>query len=384
MDLDAATKIQTSMHFIDLNRQRLRLKDELDTNITHVLQAGQFIMGPEVFALERRLAAYCNVGHSISCANGTDALLLPMMAWGIGPGDAVFCPSFTYCASAEAIALLGATPVFVDIERDTYNMSAVSLEQAIIDTEATGDLVPKAVMTVDLFGQSADYPTITPIVRKYGLKLIADSAQGFGTTLNKKHPSHWSDVTTTSFYPAKPLGCYGDGGAVLTNDDELAHTLISLRNHGQGKDKYDNVRVGLNSRLDTLQAAILLAKLTIFDDEISRRNEIATTYIEALSNRSLRMPFVAGNTVSTWAQFTIEVDNPDRFAADLKVHDIPTARYYPKPIHLQTAYSSFPRASGGLAHTEAAMSRVISLPMHAYLDESEQNKVIDACLRSAQ
>lgn len=372
------------MNFIDLNAQRERLRPELDAAIATVLEGGRYILGPEVQEFESQLAAYCNVQHALSCANGTDALLLPMMAWGIGPGDAVFCPSFTYCASAEAIALLGATPVFVDVDRETYNISPASLEQAIIDIQGDGQLNPRAIMAVDLFGQSADYPAIAPIACKHNLKLIADSAQGFGTTLDDKHPSHWSDVTTTSFYPAKPLGCYGDGGAVFTNDNELAEILASLRNHGQGTDKYDNVRIGLNSRLDTLQAAILLQKLKIFDEEVLRRNEIADRYIEALSNRLVKMPFVQKTIVSTWAQFTIEVDDPENFAASLRAQGIPTARYYPKPIHLQTAYKSCPRVSTGLVNTEQAMSKVISLPMHAYLEPHEQDQVIQACLKAMQ
>ena len=368
-----------TINFIDLAAQRLRLKEQIDARIAKVLDEGRYIMGPEVFELERQLARFTNAHHALSCANGTDALLLPMMAWEIGPGDAVFCPSFTYCASAEAIALLGATPVFVDIDPETYNMCSISLRCAIEDIKAAGKYTPRAVMTVDLFGQPANYPALAPIAKEHNLKIIADSAQGFGTTLEGRHTLHWSDVATTSFYPAKPLGCYGDGGAIFTNDDALAETIISLRNHGQGVDKYDNVRVGLNSRLDTIQAAILLAKLSTFKDELVARQKIADRYCAALDNYVLRVPRLLEGTTSSWAQFTIEVDDPDQFAATLKKSCVPTARYYPKPIHLQTAYQNCPQTSSGLTHTEAAMSKVISLPMHAYLDDETQDTIIKAC-----
>jgi len=368
-----------AINFIDLSAQRERIQSDIDKRIAKVLGEGRYIMGPEVVELEATLADFANAKHALTCANGTDALILPMMAWEIGPGDAVFCPSFTYCASAEAIALLGATPIFVDIDPETYNMCPASLRRAIEDVEAAGSYTPRAVMTVDLFGQSANYPDLAPIAKKHGLKIIADSAQGFGTTLHGHHPLHWSDVATTSFYPAKPLGCYGDGGALLTNDDNLAEAITSLRNHGQGVDKYDNVRVGLNSRLDTIQAAILLAKLEIFQGELEARQHIAERYCTALGNYALRVPRLLDGATSSWAQFTIEVDTPDQFAAILKNSGIPTARYYPKPIHLQSAYKHCPQASPGLPHTEAAMTKVISLPMHAYLETETQDKIIKAC-----
>lgn len=366
-----------ALEFIDLKTQQARLKPQIDAAIAKVLAEGRYVMGPEVSEFEHALAGFGEAKHALGCANGTDALLLPMMAWRIGRGDAVFCPSFTFSATAEAIALLGATPVFVDVDRDTYNMDAENLEAAIAQVKADGDLVPRAVITVDLFGQCADYEALTPVVRAHGLKLIADSAQGFGTRFHDRQPIHWADVTTTSFFPAKPLGCYGDGGAVLTNDDELAADMDSLRIHGKGTDKYDNVRVGLNSRLDTLQAAILLEKLTIFTEEIATRNVIAHRYIDGLRSNSLRVPHVLEGILPTWAQFTIEVSDPDRFANILKTDGIPTARYYPRPIHRQTAYQHCPVSPAGLANTEASSQRVISLPMHAYLPADTQARIIE-------
>ena len=259
-----------AIQFIDLQAQRQRIDDQVNKGIQNVLEHGSFIMGPEVKQFEMELAKFGQAKHALGCGNGTDALLLAMLAWGIGSGDAVFCPSFTYCATAEIIANVGATPVFVDIDRETYNINPDNLAKAILEIKAAGKLTPRAIIAVDLFGQSADYVTLSEIAKAEDLKLLADSAQGFGTTLNGKHPIHWTDATTTSFFPAKPLGCYGDGGAILTNDDKMASVLASLRVHGKGVDKYDNIRVGVNSRLDTIQAAILLPKLAIFADEIKK------------------------------------------------------------------------------------------------------------------
>lgn len=365
------------IEFIDLKAQQKRLKTEIDAGIAKVLAEGRYIMGPEVKEFEANLAAFGEAKHALGCANGTDALILPMLAWGIGPGDAVFCPSFTYCATAEIVAHVGATPVFIDIDRDTYNMDVESLRRAIEDVKTKGELTPRAIIAVDLFGQSADYEAISPVAKEHGLKLVADSAQGFGTTLNGKHPLHWADVTTTSFFPAKPLGCYGDGGAVLTNDQETADAMNSLRIHGKGTDKYDNVRVGMNSRLDTLQAAILLPKLAVFADEIERRNVVATRYIEGLKGHATRVPTVLDGVVSTWAQFTIEVPDHAAFAAALKEKGIPTARYYPKPVHMQTAYEHFPCAGNGLPNTMDCIDNIISLPMHPYLDAETQDMIIE-------
>ncbi|WP_017931905.1 DegT/DnrJ/EryC1/StrS family aminotransferase [Robiginitomaculum antarcticum] len=366
------------MQFIDLKAQQNRLKDDIDAGIAAVLESGRYILGPQVQDFEAKLAAFGEAKHAVGCANGTDAILLPLLAWNVGPGDAVFCPSFTYCATAEVIALAGATPVFIDIDRDTYNMDFESLKQAIADVKNKGELRPRAIIAVDLFGQSADYNVIAPIARENGMKLISDSAQGFGTTLNGKHPLAWADVQTTSFFPAKPLGCYGDGGAILTNDEDLEFKLRSLGVHGKGTDKYDNVRIGMNSRLDTIQAAILLPKLAVFSDEIEKRNVVATRYAEELSGVANRVPVVMDGVLSTWAQYTIEVPDPHAFADALKTDGIPTARYYPKPVHMQTAYEHYPVAGNGLPNTMSCIDHIISLPMHPYLTEEDQGRVIEA------
>lgn len=368
------------MDFIDLKSQRDRIADEINAAIAAVVEHGRFILGPEVSQFEADLAKFGDAKHAIGCANGTDAIILPMMAWGIGPGDAVFCPSFTYVATAEAIALLGATPVFVDIERSTYNMDANSLETAIAGVIQTGELTPKAVIVVDLFGQPADYPQIAPIAKHHGLKLIADSAQGFGGTLNAKHPLHWCDVATTSFFPAKPLGCYGDGGAILTDSPDLTEILKSIRMHGAGTDKYDNVRIGMNSRLDSIQAAVLIEKLKIFADEIETRMRIAKRYNDGLESGVRAVPSLIDGGISSWAQYTIEVEDRDGFMAHMREHGVPTASYYPRPVHLQSAYDHYPRAGNGLANTEEAMKYVVALPMHAYLSETDQDRVIEAAL----
>ena len=363
--------------FIDLKAQQARLRDRIDAAIAKVLDHGGYVMGPEVAEFERRLAAFGGASHALSCASGTDALALPLMAWGIGAGDAVFCPSFSFAATAEVVPWFGATPVFVDVDRATYNLDPEHLDQAIAQVKAKGELTPRAVIAVDLFGQPADYPKIEEVTRRHGLKLISDSAQGFGCTLDGQHPLHWADVTTTSFFPAKPLGCYGDGGAVLTNDTELHAVLLSLRNHGAGTDKYDNVRIGLNSRLDTIQAAILIEKLAVFAAEITARNRIAARYAEGLKGAATTPTVIAGG-ISTWAQYTIEVENRDGLAGALKAEGIPTAMYYPRPIHVQTAYRGYPVGGNGLPATMAAAERVISLPMHADLDEVTQDRIVAA------
>ena len=370
------------MQFIDIAAQQKRLKPAIDAALEAVLAHGQYVLGPEVGMFEEELAEFAGARHAVGCANGTDAILLPLMAWGVGPGDAVFCPSFTYCATAEVVALAGATPVFVDIERDTYNMDADSLAQAVADVRQRGELVPRAVIAVDLFGQSADYPAIAEVTRAHGLKLISDCAQGFGTTLNGRGPLHWADVQTTSFFPAKPLGAYGDGGAVLTNDAEMDRVLRSLRMHGAGETKYDNVRVGLNSRLDTMQAAVLRPKLAVFADEIEKRNAVAERYNKALEGIVERVPHVPDGVVSTWAQYTVEVAEPDALQKTLGERGVPSARYYPVPIHRQTAYQSYLIGGNGLPSTEAAMERVISLPMHAYLEPGDQERVVEAVRES--
>jgi len=376
--------------FIDLAAQRARIGSRMTDAMLAVLDSGAFIMGPPVRTFEAQLAAFGQAKHALSCANGTDAIVLPLMAWEIGVGDAVFCPSFTFASTAEVIPWTGASPVFVDVDSTTYNIDPAALEQAIIEVKLKGDQTPRAVIAVDLFGQPADYPAIADICRRHGLKLISDSAQGFGCTLNGQHPLHWADVTTTSFYPAKPLGCYGDGGAMLTNDDALAEMMDSLRVHGkavasdlQGKTfdhdpKYMNMRVGMNSRLDTIQAAVLIEKLAIFADEIEARNRVAARYNDLLRPHVLSVPEVIAGGVSTWAQYTIEVSNRDGLAAHLKSKGVPTAVYYPIPLHRQPAYNQYPVGGNGLPVTDAASTKVISLPMHPYLSEAQQDEIVAA------
>ncbi len=375
--------------FIDLQSQRKRLGQPLEDAILKVVRSGAYIMGPEIAAFEAALAGFGQAPFALSCGSGTEALVLPLMAWGIGPGDAVFCPSFTFAATAEAMPLVGASPVFVDIDPDTFNMDAESLEAAIEAVKREDKLTPCAVIAVDLFGQPADYPAIAEVCARHGLKLIADSAQGFGCTLDGKHPIHWADVTTTSFFPAKPLGCYGDGGAVLSRDEAFHDLLVSLRVHGQavkgdiaGKTfehdpKYLNVRIGMNSRMDTIQAAVLLQKLTIFEDEIEARNRVADRYAQEFGD-VVRAPAVIAGGVSVWAQYTIETADRDGLAARLREQEVPSAVYYPIPIHRQDVYSGYPRAPGGLPVTEAKARTVISLPMHPYLSADDQDQVIAA------
>jgi dTDP-4-amino-4,6-dideoxygalactose transaminase len=332
-----------------------------------------------VTQLEADLSAFSGARHVVSCSSGTDALLMVLMAKGLGPGDAVICPSFTFCATGETVALTGATPVFVDVDEDTFNMDAASLKRGIVSARKAG-LKPKAVIPVDLFGQSADHDAIAAIADEAGLFVLDDAAQGFGASYKGRRLGTFGLATATSFFPAKPLGCFGDGGAILTDDDELAATLRSIRVHGQGTDKYDNVRLGLTGRLDTMQAAILIEKLKIFDDEIASRNKVAERYARGLGN-VVKVPRLAQGGTSVWAQYTIRLPrgtDRDAFAAALKAQGIPTAIYYPKSIHQQTAYRHYPVAEGGLPVSEALSADVISLPMHAYLDAATQDRVITA------
>jgi dTDP-4-amino-4,6-dideoxygalactose transaminase len=378
-----------SMPFIDLAAQQRRIRDRIDAAIGRVLDSGAYVMGPEVRELESQLAAFGQAKMALSCANGTDAIALPLMAWDIGPGDAVFCPSFTFAATPEVVPWVGATPVFVDILPDTYNLDPAKLETAIAAIKAEGKLTPKVVIAVDLFGQPADYPALKAICDREGLKLIADSAQGFGCTLNGAHPLSWADVATTSFFPAKPLGCYGDGGAVLTNDPLLWDVMDSYRVHGKavGADtagktfdhdpKYLNMRIGMNSRLDTIQAAILIEKLAIFAEEIDLRQAVAQRYADGLAGAVARVPTVIDGGVSVWAQYVIEHDDRDGLAAHLKTQGVPTAVYYPVPMHQQTPYADFPQP-GGLPVSEAAAAKVIALPMHPYLAPADQDRIIAA------
>ncbi|MDE2110362.1 MAG: DegT/DnrJ/EryC1/StrS family aminotransferase [Alphaproteobacteria bacterium] len=365
--------------FIDLQAQRRRLGEPLNRAIAAAVEGGQWILGPQVRELEERLAEFCGVKHVVACANGTDALVLPLMAWGVGPGDAVFVPTFTFAASAEVVALVGATPVFVDVFEDTYNMDPASLEAAIALVKREGKLKARAIMPVDLFGQPADYRTVEPIAEREGLKLLCDTAQGFGARFGGRVTGNIGDAASTSFFPAKPLGCYGDGGAVFTNDDALVELLRSIHVHGQGSDRYENVRIGMNSRLDTIQAAILIEKLKIFPEEIELREAVARRYNAALgkSNR-IRVPRIIEGAQSTWAQYVIQVPDREKVQAELKAKGVPTAVYYPIPLSVQKGYAMFPSAPIPVA--EKICKTVIALPMHPYLDAETQDRIIAAVL----
>jgi dTDP-4-amino-4,6-dideoxygalactose transaminase len=365
--------------FIDVATQRQRLRAAIDQAVSRVLDHCQFINGPEVTQFEADLAAFTGAKHVVGVASGTDALLMVLMAKGLGPGDAVLCPSFTFCATGETVALTGATPVFVDVDEATFNIDAASLKRGIAAAKRLG-LKPKAVMPVDLFGQSADHDAIASVAATEGLFVLDDAAQGFGASYRGRRIGTFGLATATSFFPAKPLGCFGDGGAILTDDAGLAETLRSIRVHGQGSDKYDNVRLGLTARLDTMQAAILIEKLKIFDDEIAARNKVADRYARGLAD-VLTVPKLADGCTSVWAQYTIRLPkgtDRDGFAGALKAQGVPTAIYYPKSMHQQTAYRNYPVADGGLPVSERLSTDVISLPMHAYLDEPTQDRVIAA------
>ncbi|MEL7543792.1 MAG: DegT/DnrJ/EryC1/StrS family aminotransferase [Pseudomonadota bacterium] len=366
--------------FIDLKAQQARIRGELERAMMRVLDHGGYIMGPEVKALEAELAAHCGCSDVISCSSGTDALLMIMMAQGIGPGDAVICPAFTFTATPEVIPLLGATPVFADVRRDTFNIDVDRLEDALGAARDAG-LKPKALVAVDLFGQAAEYDKISAFAAEHGLWVLADAAQGFGASIGSQRVGTFGLATATSFFPAKPLGCYGDGGAIFTDDAGLAERLRSIRVHGKGNGKYDNVRIGVNGRLDTVQAAVLLEKLKIFTDEVERRNAIAARYTEALEKKpGLVVPRVLEGYTSVWAQYTLRIESGQRdaFAHDLKEQGVPTAIYYPKPVHQQVAYDNFPAARNGLPAATALSDEVISLPMHPYLTPETQDRIISA------
>jgi dTDP-4-amino-4,6-dideoxygalactose transaminase len=365
--------------FIDLVAQRRRIGKSIDDAVARVMAHCQFINGPEVMQLEAALVAFSGAKHVVTCASGTDALLMVLMAKGVGRGDAVLCPSFTFSATGEAVALTGATPVFVDVDEASFNMDAASLKRGIATARKAG-LKPVGVIPVDLFGQSADHDAVAGVAEAEGLFVLDDAAQGFGASYKGRKLGTFGIATATSFFPAKPLGCFGDGGAILTDDANLAETLRSIRVHGQGADKYDNVRLGLTGRLDTMQAAILIEKLKIFEDEIAARNRIADRYARGFGNL-VAVPRLASGCSSVWAQYTIRLPNGtdrDGFAAALKAQGIPTAIYYPKSMHQQTAYRDFPVADGGLPVSERLSDDVISLPMHAYLDEPTQDRIIAA------
>ena len=368
--------------FIDLAAQRRRLGAVLDRVILDVVDHGGYIMGPEVGRLEADLAQFCGAKHVVSCANGTDALALVLMAKGVKEGDAVICPSFTFAATAEIVAWVGATPVFADVHEDTFNLDAASVVAAVLKARELG-LNPAAVISVDLFGQPADYDAIEPVCAREGMFLLSDSAQSFGATYRNRKVGTIGAATSTSFFPAKPLGCYGDGGAVFTDDAELAEVMRSIRVHGQGSDKYENVRIGMNGRLDTIQAAILIEKLKIFPDEIEARERAARRYDQALAGVAV-IPARTPGTQSVWAQYTLKLDasRRDGFRDALAKEGVPTAIYYPKPLHKQTAYAHYPVAGNGLPVSERLSHEVVSLPMHPYLEESVQDRII-AVVRGA-
>lgn len=361
--------------FIDLKAQQAVIREKVDAGLARVLDHGAYVMGPEVFEFESRLASFAGAQHAISCANGTDALHLVLMCEGVGPGDAVFVPSFTFVATGEAPLLVGATPVFVDVCEDSYNMDPQSLLLAIASAKEAG-LKPRVVMPVDLFGQPANYPEIIEIAKANELVVVADAAQGFGGSLHGRRVGSWADYTTTSFFPAKPLGCYGDGGAIFTDDADKAAILKSIRIHGQGSDKYDNVRLGVNSRLDSFQAAVLIEKLVIFEAELEARDQIAKRYNAGLAGHVV-VPEVIDGAFSSWAQYTIRVKEREHFAESLKNEGVPTAIYYPRPLHTQAPYQGYPAPTNGLPVTEKLASEVISLPMHPYLDQKTQSRIIE-------
>jgi len=381
------------MEFIDLHAQQQRIRDKIETNMRAVLKHGQYIMGPEVKELELKLAAFVGVKYAIACASGTDALLMALMAYGVGPGDAIFTTPFTFIATAEVICLLGATPVFVDIDARTFNIHPEHLDRAIQAflqkdnrlyplprSHDLSSLTPKGVIPVDLFGLPADYAAIDKVASKRGLKIIEDAAQSFGAESMERKACSFGDVACTSFFPAKPLGAYGDGGMCFTNDDAAAEIMDSIRVHGKGNHKYDNIRVGINGRLDTLQAAILIAKFEIFPEEIELRQQIARRYSELLSSHpSLRTPYIPSGTKSVWAQYSVLAkDEKHRSTVQSKLREagIPTAIYYPKPLHLQTAFAHLGYRKGDFPISEDCACRIFSLPMHPYLKPEDQERIV--------
>jgi dTDP-4-amino-4,6-dideoxygalactose transaminase len=368
--------------FIDVAAQRRRLGRAIDDAVARVLGHCQFIQGPEVHVLEAELAAFCGARHAIGCASGTDALLLVLMAWQIGRGDAVICPSFTYHATAEMVALLGATPIIADVLPDSFNLDPASCERAVITAKRLG-LKPRAIIPVDLFGLPADYDAIAAVAATHELLVLDDAAQAFGARYRGKGIGTLAAATATSFFPAKPLGCYGDGGAVFTDDDALAARVKSIRFHGEGIDRSEAARVGITGRLDTIQAAVLIEKLKIFPEEIEARNLVAARYSAALADVAM-VPRVGNESTSVWAQYTIRLraGKRDLLAAALKAHGIPTAIYYSKPLHRQPAYRHFPLAEGGVPVSDRLAEEVLSLPMHAYLAPPVQDRIIETAQRT--
>ncbi len=364
------------MQFIDLNAQQKRIRDKIETNIKKVLDHGKYVMGPEIKELEEKLAQYVGTRYAVGVASGTDALLIPLMALDIGPGDAVFTTPFTFIATAEVIQLLGAVPVFVDAQSDTFNIDPIKLEKVIRKTIDRGELKPRGVIPVDIFGQPADYDEVNAIAKKYELFVLQDAAQSFGASYKGEKTCANADVGATSFFPAKPLGCYGDGGMIFTDDNELYKKLTSIRVHGSGADKYSNIRIGVNGRLDTIQAAVLLAKMEIFAEEIVLRQTVARRYEQALKPPA-KAPYVRDYNISAWAQYSILHPERDAVIARLNKQGIPTAIYYPTPLHLQEAFANLGYKKGDFPVSEEVADRIFSVPMHPYLTAEDQLKIID-------
>ncbi len=374
------------IEFVDLKAQQHRIRERIDRAIARVLDHGKYIMGPEIAELERQLADFSGAKHVISCASGTDALLIAMMSLSVGPGDAVLCPAFTYTATPETVALLGATPVFVDVDLATFNVTPNGIEAGLSSAHKRG-LRPVGLIAVDLFGQPADYPALHVVAQSNKLWVLADAAQSFGAALGERRVGTFGKITATSFFPAKPLGCYGDGGALFTDDGALADVMGSIRLHGKSKggDKYDIERIGVNGRLDTIQAAVLIEKLAIFEDELRLRQLVAERYTHGLAQHC-QVPVVSDGAISAWAQYTVRVPSEHRpvLIERLKAEGIPTTVYYPRPLHHQTAYRSFPIAVGGLPNSELLAHEVLSLPMHPYLTQANQDRVIERLLQLKQ
>jgi UDP-2-acetamido-2-deoxy-ribo-hexuluronate aminotransferase len=367
--------------FIDLKAQYARIEEPVKEAIMRVLEHGRYIMGPEITELELQLAEFAGVKHAIGCSSGTDALLMPLMAYEVGPGDAVFTTPFTFFATAEVIAQLGATPVFVDIDPETYNIDPEQLALKIAAVKAEGNLVPRGIIPVDLFGLPADYDAIMALADAEGLFVLEDAAQGFGALYKGRRAGSLGHVAATSFFPAKPLGAYGDGGAVFTNDDQLYEKMLSIRVHGQGTDKYTNVRIGLNARLDSIQAAVLLEKLKLYPEEIQLRQHVADKYtqtIKELCGSRVQTPVTPEGLTSVWAQYSVQADNREEIQAALKDAEIPTMIYYPIPLHLQEAFADLQHKEGDFPVAEAAAKRIFSLPFHPYLSDADIEKIVAA------
>ena len=371
------------MQFRDLKTQYTVLKDEMDKAILDVVSSSAFVMGPKIKEMETAFAEYVGVKHCVACNSGTDALLLALKVWDVKAGDAVFVPSFTFFASAEVIAMQGATPVFVDVDKDTYNICVADLERKIEQTLKAGKLTPRVIIAVDLFGLPADFKAIRGIAEKYNLYVLEDGAQGFGGRIGEQKACTFGDISTTSFFPAKPVGCYGDGGAVFTNNDDWAQLIESYHIHGKGSDRYDNIRIGMNSRLDSIQAAVLLVKLKAFADyELVDINKVAARYTEKLQG-VVKTPIVPEGFYSSWAQYTLQVESKEvrnGLQAALKALDIPTAIYYPIPMHRQTAFNYLNISDNQCPVSDQLADTVISLPIHPYLSEADQDRICDAVL----